>query len=242
MQCRNTTASASEEEYEGLQVCFFLLFSDTVSVLSRFSSLKYGWNLVKILKMSVLNKEVTLMAGNKPRGSVARHRDGLSVCCAAVQTPVAAGRGESTLPQSLRKPVFPWSSASLRHLIWIQSRQPVFSLQTPAAQETDCCWPFCPHKCNADPSQPAASLLPQLNDTLSFYYSSQSSYCWCMRVLVLQGFCSFLYIFCLYNRRSSVTVAQLCGERMNHGRIFYTKHEVHLNCEKILCWFSIALL
>lgn len=67
--------------------------------------------------MSLLNKEVTLMAGNKPLGSVACHRDSLCVCYAAVQTPEAAGGDGSTRLGSLRKPLFPWNSASLRHLI-----------------------------------------------------------------------------------------------------------------------------
>lgn len=88
---------------------------------------------------------------------------------------MAAGRDGSARPRSLRKPSLPWSSASLRHLIWIQSRQPsVCALckhQPP--RRLAAAGPLCPHECNADSSQPsAASLLPQLNDTLPFYYSS----------------------------------------------------------------------
>lgn len=87
VQNGNTTAIALEK-YGGLVV---LLISDTDSIIF-FSRLIYKLNLVQLLKMSVLNKEVTLMAGNKPQGSVAHHRGSLSVCSAAVQTPLTAGK------------------------------------------------------------------------------------------------------------------------------------------------------
>lgn len=60
-------------------------------------------NVVQLLKMSALNKGLTLMAGNKPRGSAAHRRDSLSVSSAAVQTPAAERRDGSARPRSPRE-------------------------------------------------------------------------------------------------------------------------------------------
>lgn len=80
--CRAETPLQNKRSIRDL----FLLFSDTVSVLSiiqfsYYSAVMDGWNIAQLLKMSATNKEVTPLAGNKPRGPVAHRRDSLSVCC-----------------------------------------------------------------------------------------------------------------------------------------------------------------
>lgn len=78
-----------------------------------------------MFKMSVFRKDATVMTGSKSPGSalasLQRPRCCLSCCC--VNLAFLQKRDGSPRLRSPRKPSLSWSSASLRHMIWIQSRQ-----------------------------------------------------------------------------------------------------------------------
>ncbi|CAB1415165.1 unnamed protein product [Pleuronectes platessa] len=109
------------------------------------------------------------MSGNKPQGSVARHRASLSVCvnssgCRKRWIRTVAVSKEAVIAMEPNLPETP-------DLNPITAAVCVCSLRTPAAQETGCHGSLCRHESNADPSRPpAASLLSQPNDTVGQWF------------------------------------------------------------------------